>query len=170
MICEIFENKGMIKETLESYEYCNELCIKDNIDNKEYLIKIADLYLHYSNYNINYEKASEIYYDVAQLYLNKEIVKFNAKKYLFKSLLCLLIIKDDIEISQKLEHYKNIDFSFSCSNECKFFEELIICKDEDEFSNVCGIFDSKITLEKWYITILLKIKNNMFSEKEIDLT
>jgi len=128
------------------------------------LLKVAQ----YSAQLEKYDKAIEIFEQVAKNSLDSAALKWNVREYYFKAGLCHLcygLIHGDAESAKMaLEKYQELDPSFSIQRECKLLKELLEAvsnRDPDAFTNAVAEFDSISKLDAWKTTILLRIKESI---------
>ena len=76
-------------------------------------------------------------------------------------------------ITNKLEEFKNADFSFGSSRECQFVEELVSAVSENSsqaYAQACADFDRISPLDPIKTHVLMKGKANIMEETdEVDL-
>jgi alpha-soluble NSF attachment protein len=70
-------------------------------------------------------KAAKIFEDIANENLSSRLGAFSAKGYFLQALLCHLALGDQVQVRNKLEEYKNLDYSFGSSREEDFITKLI---------------------------------------------
>lgn len=123
------------------------------------LLKVAQ----YSAQLENYEKAIQIYQQVAQTSLESPLLKYSAKDYLFRAALCHFCV--DVSNAQlALERYVQMYPAFQDSREYKLLKTLIEHAEEeniDGFTDAVKEYDSISRLDQWYTTILLRIKKQL---------
>ncbi|GIY32016.1 alpha-soluble NSF attachment protein [Caerostris darwini] len=110
-----------------------------------------------------YEKAIEIYEQIATSSLESSLLKYSAKEYFFRAGLCHLCV-DLLNAQHALPKYEELSPNFSDSRECKFLKELIEKLEEqdiDGFTDSVKNYDSISRLDQWYTTILLRIKKSI---------
>ncbi|KAJ6865487.1 hypothetical protein NC651_035905 [Populus alba x Populus x berolinensis] len=145
-----------------------------------------------------YQKAIQIYEDVARQSLNNNLLKYGVRGHLLNAGICQLCRGDVVAITNALEQYENLDPTFSRTREYRFLSvsgcfsiiRLAICHalyvielpcadlataiDEEDVPKLTSIikeFDSISKLDSWKVTLLLKVKNALKSrELEDDLT
>jgi alpha-soluble NSF attachment protein len=114
-----------------------------------------------------YDKAIEIYEQIAAQSIDNNLLKWSVKDYFLRAGLCHLAKGDVVAAERALERYLDMDATFSSQRECKFLQELVnACKnyDVEAFTNAVVEFDSISTLDSWKTSILLKIKNSIKDE------
>lgn len=110
-----------------------------------------------------YDKASEIYEQVASSSLESPLLKYSAKDYLFRACLCHMCV-DLLNAQHALNKYEEMCPSFIDSRECKLLKSLLQKLEEqdiDGFTDAIKDYDSISRLDQWYTTILLRIKKSM---------
>uniref|UniRef100_A0A1W7RA28 Alpha-soluble NSF attachment protein n=1 Tax=Hadrurus spadix TaxID=141984 RepID=A0A1W7RA28_9SCOR len=110
-----------------------------------------------------YEKAIEIYEEIAATSLENALLKYSAKEHLFRACLCHMCI-DLLNAQHALAKYEEMCPSFIDSRECKLLKSLIQKledEDVDGFTDAVKDYDSISRLDQWYTTILLRIKKSV---------
>ncbi|XP_044765382.1 alpha-soluble NSF attachment protein [Coccinella septempunctata] len=123
------------------------------------LLKVAQ----YAAQLENYEKAIQIYEEVATSALESSLLKYSAKEYLFRAALCHLCV-DLLNAQHALERYIQMYPAFQDSREYKLIKVLIEHMEEqnlDGFTDAVKDYDSVSRLDQWYTTILLRIKKQL---------
>jgi alpha-soluble NSF attachment protein len=166
----LYEDDLDISNAIHYYEIEIDLLDKQNkpFEFTNLLNKVANLYC-----NINeYEKAGKLFERCVD-YKNKfDIGKYLLKENIINCLLCYLATEDIVLTIMNLDRFKNLDYTFSTSRECKFIEDIIKCietMNEEQFSSVCEMFDMITPLNPLRIQTLLSIKN-IIHKNEIDLS
>lgn len=129
------------------------------------LLKVAHLSAHLERY----DKAVELFENVARTSLENNLLKWGVKEYFLKSILCQLASDDTVSAKKALEKYQEWDVSFSSQRECKFLEEIIGAVenlDVDAFTQAVVEYDSISKLDQWKTSILLKIKKAIKTDEE----
>lgn len=123
------------------------------------LLKVAQ----YAAQLENYEKAIQIYQEVASSALESSLLKYSAKEYLFRAALCHLCV-DVLNAQHALERYIQMYPAFQDSREYKFIKTLVEHIEEqnvDAYTDAVKDYDSISRLDQWYTTILLRIKKQL---------
>ncbi|CAH0562040.1 unnamed protein product [Brassicogethes aeneus] len=123
------------------------------------LLKVAQ----YAAQLENYEKAIQIYQDVAASALESSLLKYSVKEYYFRAALCHLCV-DVLNAQHALERYNQTYPAFQDSREFKLLKTLIEHIEEqsvDGFTDAVKDYDSISRLDQWYTTILLRIKKQL---------
>ncbi|XP_068202832.1 alpha-soluble NSF attachment protein-like [Palaemon carinicauda] len=111
----------------------------------------------------NYEKAIQIYEQVATSSLESSLLKYSAKEYMFRAALCHLCV--DLTNSRiAVEKYEEMYPAFQDSRECKLLKALMNHLEEqnvDAFTDTVKEYDSISRLDQWYTTMLLRIKKSI---------
>lgn len=191
-VADMFESDGNLEMALQMFEQAADLYSKDNkkSNSKDCLVKVATISstracnlrneksdpMNANKAIEEFQKASAIFEQVGKECLESKLGSFSAKGYFFQSLLCTLALGDEVAIEQKLNHYKNVDYSFPNSRECQFVEKLLSAIQSmsvEEFATACSEFDRITPLDPWKTSVLLAIKNvtvGTGGEEEGDLT
>lgn len=130
-----------------------------------------------------YDKAVEIFEKIAQGCIENKLLKFNAKNYLFNAGLCKLNLNDTVAMHDDLERFKDMDYTFGNSRECKLLDVLLIFiiqklleavenYDVDAYTDAVYDFDQISTLDPWRTALLLKVKQTIqkAGDEAVDLT
>lgn len=122
-----------------------------------------------------YQKAIQIYEDIAQQSLNNNLLKYGVRGYLLNSGLCELCRGDIVAITNALERYQDLDPTFSRTREYKFLADLAASIDNEDvasFTRVVKEFESITHLESWKSTLLSRVKDALEAKvmEEDDLT
>lgn len=57
--------------------------------------------------------------------MGSRLGQYSAKSHFMMCLLCHLALGDAVAVQQKLDAFKNVDFSFSTARECEFITKLV---------------------------------------------
>ncbi|XP_037904419.1 alpha-soluble NSF attachment protein isoform X2 [Hermetia illucens] len=120
------------------------------------LLKVAQ----YAAQLEQYDKAIQIYEQVAASSLESSLLKYSAKEYFFRAALCHLSV-DILNAQHALERYAQQYPAFQDSREYKFIKTLCEHLEEQNvegFTDAVKDYDSISRLDPWYTTILLRIK------------
>lgn len=161
-IAEMYETDAVdLEKAIQHYEqaadyYSGE---ESNSSATKCLLKVAQ----YAAQLENYDKAIEIYQQVATTSLESALLKYSAKDYLFRAALCHLCV-DVLNAQHALERYVQMYPAFQDSREYKLIKTLIEHMEEqnvDAFTDAVNDYDSISRLDPWYTTILLRIKKQL---------
>lgn len=122
-----------------------------------------------------YQKAIDIFEDIARQSLNNNLLKYGVRGHLLNAGLCQLCRGDIVAITNSLERYQDLDPTFSRVREYKFLAGLASAIDEEDvakFTEVVKEFDSITPLDSWKATLLLRVKEALKAKEmeEDDLT
>lgn len=161
-IAETFERDGNMEEAVENYRQASDYFIGENqkSQSNQCLLKVAEL----SAQMERYEAAIDIYEGVAGSCLESNLLRFNAKGYYFQAALLILCTGDYVRMTNRLESWKDLDYTFGASRECKFLEDVTkACEeyDADSFTDAVFNYDSVSKLDAWKTTMLLRVKNSI---------
>ncbi|XAR65998.1 hypothetical protein NMG60_11012033 [Bertholletia excelsa] len=124
-----------------------------------------------------YQKAIEIYEDIARQSLNSNLLKYGVKGHLLNAGICQLCKGkgDTVAINNALEKYQDLDPTFSGSREYRLLAELADAIDQEDvakFTAAVKEFDSMTPLDAWKTTLLLRVKEALKAKEleEDDLT
>lgn len=108
----------------------------------------------------DYEKAIQIYEQVATSCLNSSLLKHSAKEYFFRAALCHLCV-DLLNAQHALDKYIQQYPAFQDGREYKLVKTLCEHLEEQNiegFTDAVKDYDSISRLDQWYTTMLLRIK------------
>ncbi|CAB3233860.1 unnamed protein product [Arctia plantaginis] len=111
----------------------------------------------------HYDKAIQIYEQIAKSSLDNSLLKYSAKEYMFRAALCHLCV-DILNAQHALEKYCALYPAFTDTRECKLIKELIEHLEEqnvDAFTEAVKTYDSISRLDQWYTTMLVRIKKQI---------
>ncbi|XP_028767574.1 alpha-soluble NSF attachment protein isoform X1 [Neltuma alba] len=122
-----------------------------------------------------YQKAIDIFEDIARQSLNNNLLKYGVRGHLLNAGLCQLCRGDIVAITNSLERYQDLDPTFSRVREYKFLADLASAIDEEDVAKFTGVvkeFDSITRLDPWKATLLLRVKEALKAKEmeEDDLT
>jgi tetratricopeptide (TPR) repeat protein len=122
------------------------------------------------SYNTIYSNLINLYSEISEFYLNRNNIKFVAREYITKEILCMLSITDNnisdlISAKIKFNQYKSKHSWISDSIEFNFLQNLFNVLERDEFDVeafrvVITKFDEIKRLDPVYLHLLTEIKNN----------
>lgn len=118
-----------------------------------------------------YDKAIEIYEEIGSSNADNSLLKYSAKDYFFRALLCHLC-RDLIDTQHALKKYMDLHPQFADSRECKLIKDLILCLEEqnqEEFTAVVSKYDQISRLDDWYTMLLVRIKRQCGEAEGDDL-
>ncbi|KAH9380252.1 hypothetical protein HPB48_018204 [Haemaphysalis longicornis] len=110
-----------------------------------------------------YEKAVDIYEQVAASSLDNPLLKYSSKEYFFRAALCHLCV-DLLNAQHALKKYEGMCPSFIDSREYKLVKALIgklEDQDVEGFTDTVKEYDSISRLDQWYTNIVLRIKKSL---------
>ncbi|KAF2319201.1 hypothetical protein GH714_013925 [Hevea brasiliensis] len=122
-----------------------------------------------------YQKAIEIYEEIARQSLSNNLLKYGVKGHLLNAGICHLCKGDVVAITNALERYQDLDPTFSGTREYKLLADIAAAIDEEDiakFTDVVKEFDSMTPLDSWKTTLLLRVKEKLKAKEleEDDLT
>ncbi|KAK7287184.1 hypothetical protein RIF29_00287 [Crotalaria pallida] len=122
-----------------------------------------------------YQKAIKIYEDISKQSLDNNLLKYGVRGYLLNSGICQLCQEDIVAISNSLEHYQDLDPTFSKTHEYRFLADLAASIEEEDaakFTRVVDEFNKMTPLDSWKSTLLMKVKDALKAKEmeEDDLT
>eukprot|EP00092_Neocalanus_flemingeri_P020074 GFUD01021735.1.p1 GENE.GFUD01021735.1~~GFUD01021735.1.p1 ORF type:complete len:293 (+),score=130.18 GFUD01021735.1:118-996(+) len=123
------------------------------------LVKVAQ----YSAQLEKYDKAIQIYEQVAATALQSSLLKYSAKDHFFRASLCHLCV-DSINAQHAVSKYEEQHPAFGDSREAKLVKTLISeieNQDVEAFTEAVKQYDSISRLDAWYTTLLLRVKKGL---------
>ncbi|KAI9791876.1 MAG: vesicular-fusion protein S17 [Peltula sp. TS41687] len=167
-LAELYEVElGDQKAAMEAYETAAGWYEGDNAEalaNKLYL-KVADL----AALEEDYYKAIQYYEKVAKSSVNNNLMKWSVKDYFLKSGICLLANNDMVATRNGLEHYRELDPTFTSTREYQLLADLAEAVDQGDaevFADKLFEFDRMSKLDKWKTAIFLRVKNGIEEKGE----
>lgn len=161
-IAEMYEANSLnLDRAVQHYEQAADYFRgeESNSSASKCLLKVAQ----YAAQLENYEKAIQIYQQVATSSLESSLLKYCAKDYLFRAALCHLCV-DVLNAQHALERYIQQYPAFQDSREYKLVQTLIEHIEEqnvDGFTDAVKDYDSISRLDQWFTMILLRIKKTL---------
>ncbi|XP_057339277.1 alpha-soluble NSF attachment protein isoform X1 [Microplitis mediator] len=161
-IAEMYENEAVdLERAVHHYEQAADYFKgEESISSaNKCLLKVAQ----YAAQLKNYEKAIQIYEQVAMSSLESPLLKYSAKEYFFRAALCNLCV-DALNAEHAIERYNEQYPAFQDSREYKLIKTLIEHLEEQNiegFTDTVKEYDSISRLDQWYTTILLRIKKQI---------
>ncbi|KAI7752292.1 hypothetical protein M8C21_012805, partial [Ambrosia artemisiifolia] len=122
-----------------------------------------------------YQKAIEIYEDIARQALSNNLLKYGVKGHLLNAGICQLCKGDDVAVTNALEKYQDMDPTFAGTREYRLMADLAASIEEEDvekFTEAIKEFDSMTKLDAWKTTLLLRVKDLLKAKEmeEDDLT
>ncbi|XP_046886579.1 N-ethylmaleimide-sensitive factor attachment protein, beta a [Hypomesus transpacificus] len=161
-IAEVYESELVdIEKAIAHYEQAADYYKgeESNSSANKCLLKVG----HYSAQLEQYQKAIEIYEQVATNTMDNPLLKYNAKEYFFKASLCHFIV-DELNAKLAIEKYEEMFPAFADSRECKLLKKLLDAHEEqncEAFTEAVKEYDSVSRLDQWLTTMLLRIKKTI---------
>jgi len=159
-LAELYESESDLENAIASYQLAADYYEGEGSSSSanQCLLKVA----LFSAQVERYDKAIELYEQVAAASVDNNLLKWSVKEYFLRAGLCHLAKGDVVSTGRALERYQDIDASFSSQRECKFLTDLLEATknmDLEAFTNAVVELDSIVKLDPWKTSILLKIKN-----------
>uniref|UniRef100_A0A182QMW2 Soluble NSF attachment protein n=1 Tax=Anopheles farauti TaxID=69004 RepID=A0A182QMW2_9DIPT len=158
-IAEMYENEANdLQRAVQHYEQAADYFKGEESTSSanKCMLKVAQ----YAAQLEDYEKAIQIYEQVAGSCLDSSLLKYSAKEYFFRAALCHLSV-DLLNAQHAMEKYAQQYPAFQDSREYKLVKTLCEHLEEqnvDGFTEAVKEYDSISRLDQWYTTILLRIK------------
>ncbi|CCE64797.1 hypothetical protein TPHA_0I02960 [Tetrapisispora phaffii CBS 4417] len=160
---ELYENDLQdYHSAMDCYELAGDWYSQDQaqaLTNKCY-VKLANL----KALDADYIGAAKVYHQLVTNSMGNRLSQWSLKEYYLKMALCQLAAKDNVAATRTLKEAKQNDSNFNNSRESVLLETLIDCLNEgdsEKLSQAVFEFDKFNKLDKWYTTILLKIKESI---------
>ena len=121
-IAEIFEADHNPQSAGEAYEHAAKMFEQDKKQSNanSCMLKVAQ----FASEAGQLKKAADIYESIGKESMSSRLGQYSAKGYFLQALLCYLATGDAVQVSNKVEEYKNADYSFGASRECDFIVKL----------------------------------------------
>jgi alpha-soluble NSF attachment protein len=116
-----------------------------------------------------YQKAVDIYEQVANSCIESPLLKYSAKEYYFRAALCHMCI-DLLNAQLAVKKYEEMYPTFSDSRECKLLKLLLDKLEENDvegFTEAVKDYDSISRLDQWFTNILLRIKKQIEADSDM---
>jgi len=159
------KDQGNLEKACEYYENAvqySEMSGEESSINKAE-IKVATI----AAQSEQYQKAMELFEQIADRMVNNNLLKFSCKEYYMKAGLCTLCMGDVESAKIKHERYENQAAYFRDSRESKLLMNLALAlenEDQEEFTAVVTEYDAVSPLDGWMTQILLKLKKTLAGE------
>ncbi|KAJ0808842.1 putative NSF attachment protein [Helianthus annuus] len=156
-IAELYEQEQNLEQVIAYYDKTANLFQGEEVTTSAN--KCKQKIAQFSAQLEQYQKAIEIYDEIARQSLNNNLLKYGVRGHLLNVGICHLC-KGDVAITNALERYQELDPTFSGTRECKLLADMAAAMDEKDvakFSDAVKEFDSMtklviITLLWSYIT------------------
>lgn len=161
-IAELYEADSLdLEKAVQHYEQAADYFKgeESNSSANKCLLKVAQ----YAAQLENYQKAIQIYEQVASSSLESSLLKYSAKEYLFRAALCHLCV-DLLNAQHALERYMQMYPAFQDAREYKLLQTVMEQVEEqnvEAFTEAIKDYDSISRLDQWYTMILLRIKKQI---------
>jgi len=167
-LAELYEAESDLENAISSYQLSADYYEGEGSTSSanQCLLKVA----LFSAQLERYDKAIELYEQVASGSIDNNLLKWSVKEYFLRAGLCHLAKADIVSAERALERYQDMDATFSSQRECKFLQELVNAYkgyDVEAFTGAVVEFDSISKLDSWKTSILLKIKNSIKEEDSL---
>ncbi|KAI3508442.1 hypothetical protein L1887_23450 [Cichorium endivia] len=167
-IAELYEQEQNLEKSMVYYDKAADLYLGEEVSSSanQCRLKIAQFAAEVQQY----QKAIEIYEDIAKHALNNNLLKYGVKGHLLNAGICQLCKGDVVAITNALDKYQDMDPTFSGSREYRLLAELAASIDEEDiekFTDAIKEFDSITKLDAWKTTLLLRVKD-MLKAKELE--
>jgi len=159
-LAELYEDQSDLDNAIVAYQTAADYYEGENSASaaNQCLLKVA----LFSAQLERYEKAIELYEQIATQSIDNNLLKWSVKDYFLRAGLCHLAKADVVATERALQRYEEMDATFASQRECKLLHSLLEAvknSDVEAFTNAVVEFDSISPLDSWKTSILLKVKN-----------
>jgi len=167
-IAEICETElADVEKSMQHYELAADYFRgeESNSSANKCMVKVAQM----SAQTENFEKAVQIYEQVAASCLESKLLQYSAADYFFKASLCHLCI-DHLNANHAIQRYEDQYPAFSDKRECKLVKALCGAVEEQDveaFTASVAEYDSISKLDSLHTSLLLKVKKSIPVEDDI---
>ncbi|XP_012445339.1 alpha-soluble NSF attachment protein 2 [Gossypium raimondii] len=172
-IAELYESEQNIEQAMDYFEKAADFFQNEDVSSSanQCKQKVAQFAAQIEQY----QKAIEIYEEIARQSLTNNLLKYGVKGHLLNAGICQLCKGDVVAITNALERYQDLDPTFSGTRENKLLADIASAIDEEDvskFTEVVKEFDSMTPLDSWKTTLLLRVKEKLKAKEleEDDLT
>ncbi|GFQ06995.1 alpha-soluble nsf attachment protein [Phtheirospermum japonicum] len=158
-IAELYEQEQNLDKAIEYYEKAADLFQSEDVTTSANQCK--QKVAQYAAQLELYQKAIEIYEEIARQSLNNNLLKYGVKGHLLNAGICQLCKNDVVAINNALERYQNLDPTFSGTREYKLLADLATAIDEEDmakFTDAVKEFDSMTQLVSALYAIINSFK------------
>jgi len=167
-IAEIYENELVnIEQAIKHYEQAADYYKGEESASSanRCLLSVA----RYAAQLEQYQKAIDIYEEIANKSIESPLLKYAAKEHYFRAALCHMCI-DLLNAQLAIKKYEEAFPGFADSRECKLLKTLmdkLEAEDADGFSEAVAEYDAVSRLDPWFTSILLRIKKSISGEADL---
>ncbi|KAF2296330.1 hypothetical protein GH714_037430 [Hevea brasiliensis] len=172
-IAELYESEANIEKAIDFYEKAADFFQGEEVTTSanQCKQKVAQFAAQLEQY----QKAIEIYEEIARHSLGVNLLKYGVKGHLLNAGICHLCKGDVVAVTNALERYQDLDPTFSGTREYRLLADIAAAIDEEDvakFTDVVKEFDSMTPLDSWKTTLLLRVKEKLKAKEleEDDLT
>ncbi|XP_022750516.1 alpha-soluble NSF attachment protein 2-like [Durio zibethinus] len=167
-IAELYESEQNIEQAIDYYEKASDFFQNEEVSTSanQCKQKVAQFAAQIEQY----QKAIEIYEEIARHSLTNNLLKYGVKGHLLNAGICQLCKGDFVAITNALERYQELDPTFSGTREYRLLADIASAIDEEDvtkFTDVVKEFDSMTPLDSWKTTLLLRVKEKL-KAKELE--
>jgi len=151
-IAELLEQDGQYDVAIVNFQKAADYFAAENSasSSQKAMVRVAHLSAQLDP--PEFGTAAETFARVGQESMSNALLKFQAKGFFFNAVLCTLAQGDVVAADANLGRYKDIDYTFPGSRECKLCEDIIqSCKDmnAEAFTDAVYNFDQISKLDPW---------------------
>lgn len=125
------------------------------------LLKAAELSSMMFDEPARLKEAIKIFDETGREYLRNNLMRFSAKNLFIKATMIYFLLEDDVGAEKALNVYSGEDSSMNNSTEYRFIKRVIQAMrdgDKGKFELECSELNKRMTLDKWWLKVLAKIK------------
>ena len=161
---EIHEQNQDLELAIEQYKEASEMFSLEkhqSTSSNRCILKAAEMSSLMFDDPEKLKDSIKIYSEVGKEYLRNNLMRFSAKTLFVKIVMIFFLLEDDVGAEKSLEEYSSLDTSLHNSTEYKFMKKVISCMregDKARFEQECVELHKRMTLDKWWISVLTQIK------------
>lgn len=151
-IADLLEAEGLTEQAIANFEKAADMFSAENTATAAQKCMIKVGHLCASKEAPEFARAADIFARVATESMSNPLLKFQARGLLFEAFLCTLAQADVVAADAALARFKDIDYTFPGSRECKLCEDILQAfKDMngDAFTDAVFNYDQISKLDPW---------------------
>ncbi|CAG5135740.1 unnamed protein product [Candidula unifasciata] len=167
-VAEIYETElSDMEKAVHNYEQAADYYKgeESNSSANKCLLKVAQ----FSATLEKYERAIEIYEQVATSCMDNSLLKYSAKDHFFRASICHMCM-DTVNAQVAVKKYEEMFPAFADARECKLVKKLLQAVEDDsvdQFTEALKEFDSISRLDPFLTTLLLRVKKQLNAEPDL---
>lgn len=157
-LAEVLESLNDLSAAISRYLKAGDIYVAEDSPSActKVLLRAASLYAKLSRWN----EAIQLFDRVIDTSVKTRLLSYSAKEYMFKSLLCLLIL-DREQVTQKIDGYIQLNPSFQDTRELKLISDVLSAIEEGETEQVNEFLDEYDRISRfdaWYKFVVGQIR------------